>query len=470
MLTFMTGQSNDKGASSEGSNQGGSPEVAQEAVGTSGLAAAVAALGVQEAVRTSGLVAALGAQEAVRTSGLAAAVAALGAQEAVRTSGLAASVAAQGEIRALGVSALQGWGLDREGLWGAAIGERMSGSALTGLSGVSAPLRDWSEALGRVVGPNKSPKARRKRTAGDFFAAFETQVDTLPELLRALAAMQAKNSRLGLVWRGQQNADWAVDSSLTRRLRRDGRELGEEEMIAVEEFQMVAADRWGIPHILGDLNFLAELQHEGAPTRLVDVSVDPEVAVWFAVQESNELDGTDARVLAWGRSAAPKRNMPIYPPAVIPSAGGNAFWHQWTDKAARRDKDWGTGAALRSWQPAALNERMRAQRAAFLFDAEPIIGDELLEMFNQQLDDDWTAGEIAEATRIVGFPSRHDRVAQPNPADIVPMFSLRIAASAKRDVRAYLESKGLTEETIYPDRAGLISFLGRMSVGPVALN
>ena len=324
-------------------------------------------------------------------------------------------------------------------------------------------LRDWSEALGRTLTPTKAPKVRRQRKAPEFFAAFEAQVGSVSELLRALAVIQEKNSHLGLVWRGQQNADWAVDSSLTRRLRGDGHELGEEEMVAVERFQVGTARQWGLPHVLGDLHFLAELQHEGVPTRLVDVSLDPEVAVWFAVQESKEQGEADGRLIAWGRSAAPKRDQDVAEPAVIHATGGEAFWQFWPDREARKSNQWGTGTSVPSWQPTALNERMRAQRAAFLFDAEPIIGPKLLEMFNRKLDSDWRAGEIAEATRIVGFPSPHDRRAKPNHAGIVPMFTLRISASAKSDIRAYLERKGLAESTIYPDRAGLVSFLRRMS-------
>ena len=324
-------------------------------------------------------------------------------------------------------------------------------------------IRDWTDVLNRTLGPAKPVRVRRRRSATEFFAAFEAEVSSVPELLRALAVTQAKNSHLGLVWRGHQDANWAVDSSLTRRLREDGHELGEDQMAAVERFQMGAADRWGIPHLMGDLNFLAELQHEGVPTRLIDVSLDPEVAVWFAVQESEAHDEQDGRVVIWGRSPAPKRNKPVGSPVVIPAAGGDAFWQLWEDQDVRRSHEWGTGRAVPSWQPSALNERMRAQRAAFLFDAEPIVDGLLLQLFSDSLDADWRGDEIAKATRIIGFPSRHDKVAKSNAAGIVPMFSLRIKASTKREVRNYLEGKGLAEETIYPDRAGLVSFLRRMS-------
>lgn len=332
------------------------------------------------------------------------------------------------------------------------------------LSLTRAPeLRDLTEALDRMLRADATPKPRRRHTAADFFAAFEAEVSSFRELLRALSTMQQRNSHLSLVWRGQQDASWPVDSSLTRSLRDGDRQLGEDQMIAVERFQMAAAERWAATRSGGDLNFLAELQHEGAPTRLIDVSLDPEVAAWFAVQESARHEESDARLLAWGRSPAVKRNQQAESPATIPAAGGDTFWQFWPDKKARERNEWGTGRKVPSWQPAALNERMRAQRAAFLFDAEPIIGSDLLSLFNERFEDSWKADEIAKATRIVGFPSAHDRRATPNAAGIVPLFSLRIKASAKAEIRSYLERKGLVEETIYPDRAGLISYLRRMS-------
>jgi hypothetical protein len=325
-------------------------------------------------------------------------------------------------------------------------------------------LKEWAEALDQTLGSSTSPKPRAHRGPSDFYAAFEVKISSVSDLLKALAVVQQKNSQLGLVWRGQQVAEWPVDSSLTRRLRDGGHDLGEKEMIAVERFQIHSADRWAVPHLLGDLNFLAELQHEGAPTRLIDVSLDPEVAVWFAVQESDKHEDKDGRLLSWGRLAAPRRNEYVRLPEFLPSAGGDAFWQQWTDHEMRRSNDWGTGKSVRSWQPAAMNERMRAQRAAFLFDAEPVIEKDLLVLFDELLAQSWKANEIADATRIVGLPSRHDIKAMANTAGIVPMFSFRIESKAKPAIRTYLEGKGLVEESIYPDRAGLIAYLRRMSV------
>ncbi|MCJ1698566.1 FRG domain-containing protein [Rathayibacter festucae] len=325
-----------------------------------------------------------------------------------------------------------------------------------------AGLSNLSAALTEALDYKTPAEPRAQRTALDFFSAFEVEVTSLKKLLSSLSILQQKNSDLGLVWRGQRDASWAIDSSLTRSLRQRGRDVGERQLNIVERFQVLSAEGWGISPVAGGLNFLAELQHEGVPTRLIDVSLDPEVAVWFAVQSSDEDDATDARLICWGRSAVPKRNGQIEKPPLVPDTGQN-FWQRWESRQDRRENDWGTGRTVRSWQPAAMNERMRAQRAAFLFDAEPIIDDQLLELLNKELDGDWLPDEIAEATRIVGYPSTPTKRATRNSLQIVPMFTIRIAASAKEEIRAYLSRKGLTEESIYPDRAGLISYLKRSS-------
>ncbi len=326
----------------------------------------------------------------------------------------------------------------------------------------SSGLNEWEETLDLALRGPRWPAPRRHREPSDFFGAFEVEVNSLSQLLGALTVIQRKNSALGLVWRGHQDAEWPVDSSLTRSLRAAGRKLGEDELIAVEKFQLAAAGQWGYWPTLGEMNFYAQLQHDGVPTRLIDVSLDPEVAAWFAVEQSEANDPSDGRLICWGRSATPRRNRSPIPPQLLPPGGGDAFWQQWSDRDARRANEWGTGRAMPSWQPLALNERMRAQRAAFLFDAEPILDADLLEVFSDRLGEEWKVKEIAQATRVLGLPSRHDVKAPANDARVVPIFSVRIASDAKAEIRRYLSDKGLIESTIYPDRAGLVSYLRRV--------
>lgn len=368
----------------------------------------------------------------------------------------------QGLFSALGEAARSR--IDSESIFASAASPRNLGWSIAdlgaNLTGAQA-VRDLSRALNASLGSTPASKSRATRKPEDFFAEFETEIQSVSELLRALAVIQEKNGHLGLAWRGQQDAGWAVESSLTRHLRGLGRTPGEAQMNTMEQFQVITADGWGFGRGSDELGFLAELQHDGAPTRLIDVSLDPEVAAWFAVQESDRFDNRDGRLIAWGRSPVSRKNEEVDSSRAFPTELGTPFWQFWETVEARKENEWGTGRQLPAWQPNAVNERMRAQRAAFLFDAEPLIGAPLLKLFNERLSDDWEAHEIAHSTRVIGLPTRHTQRARRNRLGIVPMFSLRISSAVKAEVRSYLEKKGLHEPTIYPDRAGLVSFLRR---------
>lgn len=295
---------------------------------------------------------------------------------------------------------------------------------------------------------------RVSRSPEAFLSAREVVIDSVASLLRELARVQERNARFRLVWRGQQDASWAIASSLTRDLRSAGA-ADEDALVHAERDIMATAEDWGTT-TAPPLRFFADMQHMGAPTRFLDASTDPEVAVWFAVEADAELDERDARLLAWGRDPAGDEVVE-HPP--LPDGGDVPFWHAWTDREQRIEVGWGTGSRTWSWFPAPLNERMRAQRGGFLFDAEPIMSGPVLDVFTTALGDDWRASEISAATTVLGLPSRPDVVVKPNAANIVPLFSFRIVAAAKPAIREYLATKGLTIDRIYPDQAGLVAHL-----------
>lgn len=167
-------------------------------------------------------------------------------------------------------------------------------------------------------------------------------------------------------------------------------------------------------------------------------------------------------MLGWGR--VPRTNpMSPTPQDSIPESAGIPFWHAWTTDEERHRVDWGTGTKTWTWFPPALNDRMRAQRAGFLIEAGPILTGDVVAVFTDALSLDWRASEIARATSIVGLPSRHDVLTKPNAANLVPIFAFRILASAKREIREYLEGKGLSYAAVYPDLGGLVQHLkGRL--------
>lgn len=321
----------------------------------------------------------------------------------------------------------------------------------------SKPQLDRAAAAARK---NAAPRA--SRSAAAFFSTHEVEVDDVGSLLKALYQLQSVQHEHRLVWRGQQDATWEVHSSLYRRLAKNG-PVTEDRRVAAEREAIRQAAVWGETRAR-PLEFLADLQHYGAPTRLIDVSSDPEVACWFAVEEHPDHDNADALVLAWGR--APRVGEEVRASEDLTADTEDVpFWHGWVDDEQRSRLGWGTATQTWTWFPPALSERMRAQRAGFLLEAGPILTNAVTAVFNEHLPQPWRASEIARATSIVGLPSPHDVRTKSNRANLVPLFALRILAEAKEPIRRYLEGKGLRYSSVYPDLGGLVQHLNGPS-GP----
>lgn len=321
----------------------------------------------------------------------------------------------------------------------------------------SKPQLDRAAAAAKK---NAAPRA--SRSAAAFFSTYEVEVDDVGTLLKALYKLQSVQHEHRLVWRGQQDATWEVHSSLHRRLSKNG-PVTEDRRVEAEREAIRQAAVWGETRAR-PLEFFADLQHFGAPTRLIDVSSDPEVACWFAVEKHPDHDNADALVLAWGRG--PRVGEEVRASEDLTADIEDVpFWHGWVDDEQRSRLGWGTATQTWTWFPPALSERMRAQRAGFLLEAGPILTNAVTAVFNEHLPQTWRASEIARATSIVGRPSPHDVRTKPNRANLVPLFTLRILAEAKEPIRLYLEDKGLRYSSVYPDLGGLVQHLNGPS-GP----
>lgn len=306
------------------------------------------------------------------------------------------------------------------------------------------------------------PTARKRNSPQAFFEKHAVTVRTVEEYLRVVATIQSNYSGYRLVWRGQQNAEWPVQSSLHRHLReREHLPATEENLVDFEKRAFSSASRWGISTTPA-MGFLSRLQHNGAPTRLLDVSRDPHVASWFAVESDEQLESAPARVVVWALDQDGRELM---------TDSADLFWHDWTTESIRREFDWGTGTSMWPWfPPAAGNERMRAQRAGFLLGASSIVTTPVAELYSEYFGQDWNTTEIANATSFLGVPvpyERHPDDVEAIPQDLrsyVPFVTIHFPAGFKTTLRTHLEETvGLDAAAIYPDFAGLIRELKRSS-------
>ena len=118
-------------------------------------------------------------------------------------------------------------------------------------------------------------------------------VEDLWSVIGQLAFSIGRESRF--VWRGMSCSHYPLSSSLYRFLKDNEAETTEVNHQAVEQSMLQKAREWGLGHTQygqsTDLQLLADLQHHGFPTRLIDVTVNPMTALWFACSENPEEAG-----------------------------------------------------------------------------------------------------------------------------------------------------------------------------------
>ena len=131
----------------------------------------------------------------------------------------------------------------------------------------------------------------------------------------------------GWVFRGQEDANWSLDASLSRYLAQyipDAREWPIREERALRIFRRKAHNFLDDPSVLDDdLRCLALMQHHGARTRMLDFTKSPFVAAFFALSDAKN----DCAVFALD---TPKlwRKSPVHDPeltrsTIDPRAKGN---------------------------------------------------------------------------------------------------------------------------------------------------
>jgi len=124
----------------------------------------------------------------------------------------------------------------------------------------------------------------------------------------------------GWAFRGQQDGRWPLLTSLSRYLNAyipDRASWRQREERAIRVFQRKAHNYLDDPSVLHNaLRCLALMQHHGAPTRLLDFTKSPFVAVFFALERATG----DAAVYALNTArlwrAAPLLKKIVLPPAV----------------------------------------------------------------------------------------------------------------------------------------------------------
>jgi hypothetical protein len=271
-------------------------------------------------------------------------------------------------------------------------------------------------------------------------------------LFEALSRTAQMSTPFGFIWRGHEDADWALHSTLYRDLRKHATGDPNEEDVAKEEADRVrcARQEWMLDrHASGPLSgleLLAALQHMGAHTRMLDFTHNALVALWFAALARDDADarifGVDVENTGEGRRRE-SRQVSI----------------EW---ARNPDLPWQDGWPVKQkkqawyWTPHPIEARMSRQQGCFLLGITPERSSD-----RKRSSLDITSVDEAALRRVVSkYPGSGKY-----PGNL--MILIRVRRSAKPGIRRALERMcGYTMAMMYPDLPGFVAHSGFPHGGP----
>jgi hypothetical protein len=182
---------------------------------------------------------------------------------------------------------------------------------------------------------------------------------TARDVMTLLAAIGSYSVGQQFAWRGMPSNDFSLSSSLQRTL---GHRATEDDLRAAEEDLLRRARAWGLglqpTGYVDDLQLLADLQHYGIPTRLIDFTSNPTTALWFACQPAGTHVSKTGVLLALNTT-----NWPAH--QTIGSPDTFDYARQDDPTGARLKQALASNTPFRV-ESAFPNERLRAQEGFFV--------------------------------------------------------------------------------------------------------
>ncbi len=258
-------------------------------------------------------------------------------------------------------------------------------------------------------------------------------------LMSAIGAIGTHAVGQRFAWRGMSSADYKFSSSLHRLL---GEEASEAHVRAAEDSMITSAHEWGLGvtrlGVVDDLQLLADLQHYGVSTRLIDVTSDPMTALWFACQRPST-------------------------PGVIMNGlivAVNITSLRQTVALTRSDGTWGTagayhatsrldslaGSAPFTIQAAEANPRLASQAGYFITGAVPISRTEVFPSIDIRFVSRRMPLDLL-APRTVGQPEK------------LPFVAIVVPSQMKSKLLTHLDGTyNKSARTLFPDFSGFREF------------
>lgn len=340
------------------------------------------------------------------------------------------------------------------------------------------------------------------RNAKQWFEALDSVIQQLPkyehdgmglplkeagEPFPQEGVNHARDRESSQVWffRGQKDASYAFNSTLYRRLLNALREKDsspespsaetpralEQAMVDAEIALLKKAERNGVVRGLTPLEKLTVLQHHGAPTRLLDVTSDWKVALFFACEDSGDRDGRvfliRTSVDRW-KDFPNAKNLEDDPQKLV--------WEDYVDTFSENSGVVPKYSWLSGVWPILLpfsDPRMIAQRGFFLVgglislkgwaalytsvceNCKKKICDCGSENYGDPSEESLSVAELRQVTSLsVKFAAKKPRISDlqkaPNNKWTAIGYSVRVPKEFKSQLLELLEKEGIRKDSMYP--------------------
>lgn len=309
-------------------------------------------------------------------------------------------------------------------------------------------------------------------SAQKFWAPFECSINNFDELVDLINKVAITSEEKGrrFAWRGQVNADWPLHSSLYRKFLTGKPKAPDEMEMQRKEGEILAnLHRWGLHSPMGRgrlsvLNQLAMLQHYGAPTRLIDISFNAWVGVFFAV-EKKTCNGVEQFSNDDGRLFLVDITEKLINEDELRREWEDDLHRPWKIKDRKKEINqlrlWET--SYFAWKPSSVDQRVFAQNGGFLLGGVPATKRADGKSFqvpkgtDLKRDGHWTIDELRKSSSLALRPHSFGAAVGANPNN--PVYTFRINSKLKSEIRMKLENIfGYNHATIYPDYSGFSDF------------
>jgi len=301
------------------------------------------------------------------------------------------------------------------------------------------------------------PYARDVALPDDYWRSYEHPVDGLTAYLEAVQMISTYQAATGsrFVWRGASNAAWPLYSSLVRAyLARHGHTPMESDLREFEQGVLDEAREWRLDwHLSGGrlvaLELMAALQHYGVPTRMLDFTFNPLIALWFAVDRPGNVHGRVFAIDISNRLVSRENAAEAEP------------W--WLRIDAGTTTTWATESWI--WRPPPLEPRIVRQEGCFLMGGVP--STQPARQVREGGDGAWRLLHASEVRQCMSVPFRlinyQQAVAAAAGGQMIGMppkaraFTLRI--QRKERLRSELmQAFGYSHPSLFPDFPGFAAF------------